>query len=42
MIRSGYHRVVVAPGYELHFFWAIAGDARQMAAWLDLDHAWIE
>jgi 5-deoxy-glucuronate isomerase len=41
VIRSGYHPVVAAPGYELYYFWVLAGDGRQMVPWLDPEHAWI-
>ena len=41
VIRSGYHPVVAAPGYELYYFWVLAGEGRQMAPWVDPDHAWI-
>lgn len=42
MIPSGYHPVVAAPGYELYYVWVLAGEGRQMALWLDPDHAWIQ
>jgi 5-deoxy-glucuronate isomerase len=42
VIRSGYHPVVAAPGYELYYFWVLAGEGRQMVPWLDPDHAWVE
>lgn len=41
VIRSGYHPVVAAPGYQLYYFWVLAGQGRQMAPWLDPDHAWV-
>jgi 5-deoxy-glucuronate isomerase len=41
VIRSGYHPVVAAPGYELYYFWVLAGKGREMAPWLDPDHAWL-
>jgi 5-deoxy-glucuronate isomerase len=42
VIRSGYHPVVAAPGYELYYFWVLAGEGRQMVPWLDPDHAWVQ
>jgi 5-deoxy-glucuronate isomerase len=41
-IRSGYHPVVAAPGYELYYLWVMAGDGRQLAPFLDPEHAWVE
>jgi len=42
VIRSGYHPVVAAPGYELYYFWVLAGEGRRMIPWLDPDHAWVQ
>jgi 5-deoxy-glucuronate isomerase len=42
VIRSGYHPVVAAPGYDLYYFWVLAGEGRQMVPWPDPDHAWVE
>lgn len=41
VISSGYHPVVAAPGYELYYFWVLAGEGRQMVPWLDPEHAWV-
>jgi 5-deoxy-glucuronate isomerase len=41
VIGSGYHPVVAAPGYDLYYFWVLAGEGRQMVPWLDPEHAWI-
>ena len=39
---AGYHPVAAAPGYQLYYFWGLAGEQRQYAAWSDdPDHAWI-
>lgn len=42
VIRSGYHPVVAAPGYELYYFWVLAGEGRQMVPFLDPEHAWVQ
>jgi 5-deoxy-glucuronate isomerase len=42
VIRSGYHPVVAAPGYDLYYLWVLAGDSRQMAPRLDPQHAWVQ
>jgi len=42
VIRSGYHPVVAAPGYDLYYLWVLAGDGRQMAPRLDPQHAWVQ
>jgi 5-deoxy-glucuronate isomerase len=42
VIRSGYHPVVAAPGYELYYLWALAGEGRRMIPRLDPDHAWVQ
>ncbi len=41
VIPSGYHPVVAAPGYELYYFWVLAGEGRQLVPWFDPDHAWV-
>lgn len=42
-IPRGYHPVVAAPGYQLFYLWALAGDERCFGAWTDdPDHAWIK
>ena len=40
-IRSGYHPVVVAPGYRLYYLWVLAGEGRQLAPHFDPQHAWV-
>jgi 5-deoxy-glucuronate isomerase len=42
IIRSGYHPVVAAPGYQLYYLWVMAGRGRQMAPYLDPEHAWVQ
>jgi 5-deoxy-glucuronate isomerase len=42
VIRSGYHPVVAAPGYDLYYLWVMAGEGRQMAPRLDPEHAWVQ
>lgn len=42
-IPRGYHPVVAAPGYQLFYLWALAGEERKYGAWSDdPDHAWIK
>jgi 5-deoxy-glucuronate isomerase len=42
-IPRGYHPVVAAPGYQLYYLWALAGDERRYGAWSDdPEHAWIK
>jgi 5-deoxy-glucuronate isomerase len=42
MLPRGYHPVVAAAGYELHYVWAIAGPQVLPGAWSDDPaHAWI-
>lgn len=41
-IRSGYHPVVAAPGYALYYLWAMAGEGRLLAPFLDPEHAWVQ
>jgi len=41
-IPRGYHPVVAAPGYQLYYFWALAGEERVYAAWSDdPKHSWL-
>jgi len=40
-ISKGYHPVVVAPGYQLYYLWALAGDDRQMQVKFEEAHAWV-
>jgi len=43
LIPRGYHPVVAAPGYQLHYTWALAGEERRYGAWSDdPQHAWIK
>jgi 5-deoxy-glucuronate isomerase len=41
-IPSGYHPVVVAPGYELYYLWVMAGDGRRLAPYFDPLHSWVQ
>ena len=41
VIRSGFHPVVAASGYELYYLWVMAGDGRVMMPHLDPAHAWV-
>jgi 5-deoxy-glucuronate isomerase len=42
LLPKGYHPVVAAPGYELHYTWVLAGEERRYGAWADDPrHAWI-
>jgi len=42
LLPKGYHPVVVAPGYELHYTWVLAGEERRYGAWAnDPQHAWV-
>jgi 5-deoxy-glucuronate isomerase len=43
VIPRGYHPVVAAPGYTLHYTWAMAGDIRKPGALSDDPrHAWLK
>jgi 5-deoxy-glucuronate isomerase len=42
VIRSGYHPVVAAPGYNLYYLWVLAGDGREMRPRFDPRHAWVQ
>jgi 5-deoxy-glucuronate isomerase len=42
VIRSGYHPVVAAPGYDLYYLWVLAGEGREMAPRFDPQHAWVQ
>ena len=42
VIRSGYHPVVAAPGYDLYYLWVLAGEGRRMVPRLDPRHAWVQ
>jgi 5-deoxy-glucuronate isomerase len=41
VIRTGFHPVVAASGYELYYLWVMAGDGRVMMPHLDPAHAWV-
>ena len=42
VIPRGYHPVAAAPGYALHYTWALAGEVRKYGAWAhDPRHAWL-
>lgn len=43
VLPRGYHPVVAAPGYQLFYLWALAGEERRYGAWSDdPEHAWIK
>jgi 5-deoxy-glucuronate isomerase len=43
LLPKGYHPVVAAPGYELHYAWVLAGEERRYGAWTeDPRHAWVK
>jgi 5-deoxy-glucuronate isomerase len=43
LLPKGYHPVVAAPGYELHYTWVLAGEDRKYGAWADDPrHAWVK
>jgi 5-deoxy-glucuronate isomerase len=43
ILPKGYHPVVAAPGYELHYTWVLAGEERRYGAWADDPrHAWVK
>jgi len=43
LLPKGYHPVVAAPGYQLHYTWVLAGEERRYGAWADDPrHAWIK
>jgi 5-deoxy-glucuronate isomerase len=42
LLPRGYHPVVAAPGYQLHYTWVLAGEERRYGAWADDPrHAWV-
>ncbi len=42
LLPKGYHPVVAAPGYRLHYTWVLAGEERRYGAWADDPrHAWV-
>ena len=43
LLPKGYHPVVAAPGYQLHYTWVLAGEERRYGAWSDDPrHAWVK
>jgi 5-deoxy-glucuronate isomerase len=43
LLPKGYHPVVAAPGYELHYTWVLGGEERRYGAWAaDPRHAWVK
>jgi len=43
LLPKGYHPVVGAPGYQLHYTWVLAGEERRYGAWSDdPQHAWVK
>jgi 5-deoxy-glucuronate isomerase len=43
LLPKGYHPVVAAPGYDLHYTWVLAGEERRYGAWADDPrHAWVK
>jgi 5-deoxy-glucuronate isomerase len=43
VLPRGYHPVVAAPGYQLFYLWALAGEGRKYGAWSDdPEHSWIK
>ncbi len=43
LLPKGYHPVVAAPGYQLHYTWVLAGEERRYGAWADdPQHAWMK
>lgn len=43
LLPKGYHPVVAAPGYELHYTWVLAGEERRYGAWNDDPrHVWVK
>ncbi len=43
LLPKGYHPVVAAPGYQLHYTWVLGGEERRYGAWADdPQHAWVK
>jgi 5-deoxy-glucuronate isomerase len=42
VIRSGFHPVAAASGYELYYLWVMAGEGRAMMPYFDPAHAWVQ
>jgi 5-deoxy-glucuronate isomerase len=41
-IKSGYHPVVAAPGYQLYYLWVMAGEGREMIPYFDPRYRWVQ
>lgn len=41
-IKSGYHPVVAAPGYQLYYLWVMAGVGREMIPYFDPRYRWVQ
>lgn len=41
MIPYGYHPVAASPGYDLYYFWILAGDRRVLSPYTDPEHRWL-
>jgi 5-deoxy-glucuronate isomerase len=41
LIPRGFHPVAAAPGYQLYYLWALAGEQRKLALFEDPDHVWL-
>jgi len=42
LLPYGYHPVAAAPGYQVYYLWALAGEKRMMRPHDDPEHAWIK
>ena len=43
LLPKGYHPVVAAPGYALHYTWVLAGEVRRYGVWADDPrHVWVK
>jgi len=43
LLPKGYHPVVAAPGYQLHYTWVLAGEERRYGVWADDPrHGWVK
>jgi 5-deoxy-glucuronate isomerase len=40
-ITAGFHPVVAAPGYRLHYLWILAGERRQLLPYVDPRYRWL-
>lgn len=41
VIPRGYHPVVAAPGYQLYYFWSLAGETKKLNPYDDPAHLWV-